>query len=45
MDRTTRPSARLTPARAVLALATTVVAAVLAGALASTTPPPCSAPV
>jgi copper resistance protein D len=41
MDRTaTRPSARLTPALwAVLALATTVVAAVLAGALASTTLP------
>ena len=41
MDRTaTRPSARFTPALwAVLALATTVVAAVLAGALASTTLP------
>ena len=41
MDRTaTRPSARLTPALwAVLALATTVVAAVLAGALAGTTLP------
>ena len=41
MDRTaTRPSARLTPALwVVLALATTVVAAVLAGALAGTTLP------
>ena len=41
MDRTaTRPSARLTPALwVVLALATTVVAAVLAGALAATTLP------